>query len=370
MGLEAVVKRELEDLGFTDIQSENGRVRFKGDAIGLCRANLWLRSADRVFLEVGNFHATNFDQLFEKVENLPWEEYISENAEFPVTGRSKNSQMRSVRSAQGLIKKAIVKRLQKVRKTRGKLSETGVLHPIFFHVERDQVSIALDSSGTGLHHRGYRLEGGVAPLRENLAAALVLLSRWNPEFPLMDPFCGSGTLCLEAAMIALSMAPGRNRKFASSNWKCIGHAAWQTAKEEADDKWDRKRWIEIIGSDHDETILAAARENLDRLGLGNKVRFIHRDVARLPLKGEKGWMVCNPPWGERMAEDQLVKKFYPMLGDLFRENPGWSFHFLTADETFERGFGMKAGKRRKVYNGNIQARFLQYQHPRNLKKPE
>lgn len=368
MGLEAVLKHELQDLGFAEIQSENGRVRFKADARGICRANLWLRSADRVLLEVGNFPARNFDQLFAGTEELPWENYIDKTAVIPVTGRSTNSEINSVRSGQGLIKKAIIKRLQSVWKTQGNLPESGAVHAVFFHVERDQVSIALDTSGEGLHRRGYRLAAGVAPLRENVAAALIQLTRWNPDYPLRDPLCGSGTICLEAAMIGSHMAPGRKRGFAAEKFIFIDPSCWVEARAEVEDLFQPARKLAIAGSDLDGDVIQTARENLARLGLEPQVHLARQDADRLELAGDRGWLISNPPWGERMADMGSVNKLYPLFGRLFKRTPGWSFHFLTGDESFEQRFGERASKRRKVYNGNIQTRFLQYIHPRSVNR--
>jgi len=366
-GLEAVVGREVKNLGFGDVQVENARVNFKGDALAICRSNLWLRSADRVLIKMGEFTALSFEELFEKTKALPWEEILPENAEFPVQGKSVKSKLFSVPDCQAIVKKAIVERMKQKYK-RNWFEENGPRYKIEVALLKDVATLTIDTSGPGLHKRGYRELASEAPLKETLAAAMVQLSFWNPERVLLDPFCGSGTIPIEAAMIGLNMAPGLKRTFDSESWPIIPGALWKQAREEARDLMRRDLDFRILGSDIDGKVLKVARQNARLAGVEDYVAFQTLPVSEVRSKKKYGCIICNPPYGERLGERKEAEALYRKMGEVFSRLDTWSFYILTSHEGFERLFGRRADKKRKLYNGRIKVDYYQFYGPRPPKR--
>jgi putative N6-adenine-specific DNA methylase len=357
-GLEAVVGHEVRALGYEPKVSQ-GRVTFQGDAAAICRSNMWLRSADRVQWVLAEFDAHTFDDLFDAVTAMPWADWLPRDATFPVTGKSVKSKLHSVPAGQSIVKKAVVKALGKAYGLQ-QLPETGPNYPIQFHLLQDRCTIVLDTSGYGLHKRGYRPQAGAAPLKETLAAGIVQLSRWHPDRMLVDPCCGTGTIPIEAALIGLNLAPGRKRWFAASDWDLVGEKVWQQAKEEADALARPDRELRIYGSDRDGEVLKYARQALDLAGLTGKVFFEKKDAAEFRSKIKYGYMISNPPYGERLGERKEAEALYRTFGEKYRELEGWGCYVLTAHQDFETYFGKPADKRRKLYNGNIRCDLFQY----------
>jgi len=366
-GLEAVVAREVKELGFTEVKVENARVSFEGDYLGICRSNLWLRVADRVLVEVGSFQALTYDELFEGVKALPWEEWLPEDACFPVDGKSVNSKLFSISDCQAITKKAIVERLKQVYH-RNWFEETGVKYQIEVGLLKDQVTLTLDTSGAGLHKRGYRKLSSQAPLKETLAAAMIQLSYWNHERLLVDPFCGSGTIPIEAGLIGLNIAPGLRREFAAEQWQQISVKFWQQAREEAEDSIQRERKLKIIGNDLDTEVLSLARYHTKLAGLEGQIHWQQQAVVDLKNSHKHGCLICNPPYGERLEDWRTVEKIYKELGKVTGDLDTWSFYILTAYPGFEKVFGKRADRRRKLYNGKIECQYYQYFGPRPPKQ--
>jgi putative N6-adenine-specific DNA methylase len=353
LGLEAVVSRELTNLGISDARAENGQVHFQGGPEELCRANMWLRSADRVWLRLGEFPAATFEELFQGTKALPWAEVLPREARFPVDGHVHASLLTSLPAVQRTVKKAVVECLQQRYQTAW-LEETGPTFPIRAFLVRDRCALMLDTSGSGLHRRGYHTMNAPAPLRETLAAALVLLSYWRADRPLVDPFCGSGTIPIEAAMIALRRAPGLQRAFAAENWPLVGRKAWQEARREADEAFDRETTLQILGSDVDPEVLALARIHLRQSGLeGRGIHFQRQDIADFHEDREYGVLVTNPPYGERMLERRQAEDLYATLGRVVADLPTWSVYVLSSHPDFARHFRRSISRRRKLYNGMI-----------------
>ncbi|MCA1054589.1 class I SAM-dependent RNA methyltransferase [Rossellomorea aquimaris] len=367
MGLEAIVAREVKDLGY-DCQVENGKVIFKGDETAIARANMWLRTADRVKILVGEFKAYSFDELFEQTKKLPWEEYMPEDAEFPVQGKSVKSKLYSVPDCQAIVKKAIVERMRQAYKKTSWLDETGPLYKIEVALHKDTASITLDTSGQGLHKRGYRTGQGEAPLKETLAAALVKLTTWNPDRPFLDPFCGSGTIPIEAALIGQNIAPGFNREFLSENWSFISNDVWDKARMEAEDVAKYDQPLEIMGTDIDHRMVNIAKENAMEAGLGDLLTFKQMQVRDFVTDLEYGIVVGNPPYGERLGERPEVEQMYREMGQAFEKLDTWSVYMLTSHEGFESFYGKPATKKRKLFNGFIRTDYYQYFGPRPPKK--
>lgn len=359
MGMEAIAAKEVQNLGY-ETTIENGRVLYKGDARAIVKSNLWLRSADRVKIVVGRFYATTFEQLFDETKNIPWENYISENGSFPVQGRSLKSKLFSVPDCQAIVKKAIVERLKKAHHQQGWLREDGALYKVEVAILKDEVLLTIDTSGAGLHKRGYRLAQGEAPMKETLAAALVLLSNWKGDTPFIDPFCGSGTIAIEAAMIAQNIAPGFNRDFASEEWDIIPRSMYDEERTKAEEVAEYDKEISILASDIDPAMVEIARNNATEVGFGDIIQFKQMNVHDLSLSAEKGAIVGNPPYGERIGERAEVEAMYKYLGELIENNPKWSLYILTSLKTFEILVGKKATKRRKLFNGYIECTYYQY----------
>jgi putative N6-adenine-specific DNA methylase len=359
MGLEALVAREVRDLGY-ECQVDNGKVTFEATIDAICRANLWLRTADRIKIKVGEFKATTFDELFEKTKALNWGDYIPENAEFPVVGKSVKSKLFSVPDCQGIVKKAVVEKLRHTYKRSTWFEETGPLYRIEVALLKDVATLTIDASGVGLHKRGYRVGQGEAPLKETLASALIMLTNWRADRPFVDPFCGSGTIPIEAAMIGQNIAPGSNRTFASENWDWIGKKQWNLARQEAEDLAKYDQPLEIIGSDIDHRMVRVSQDNADEIGLGDSISFKQMQVKDFTTKEEYGYVVTNPPYGERLSEKPLVEKLYTDFGRVFTALDTWSVYVLTSHEQFETFYGKTASKKRKLFNGFIRTDYYQY----------
>ncbi|HEY3368055.1 MAG TPA: class I SAM-dependent RNA methyltransferase [Symbiobacteriaceae bacterium] len=358
MGLEALVAREVKDLGY-EPETENGRVTFWGDELAICRANLWLRTADRVLVKMGEFSATTFDALFEGTKALPWEEWIPADAVFPVEGRSHNSQLSSVPACQGIVKKAVVEKL-KQKHDLDWFPEIAGKYVIEVALSKDVATLTLDTTGPGLHKRGYRKLAAVAPIKETLAAAMILLSRWHPERPFMDPCCGSGTIPIEAALIGHNIAPGLNRPFSAAEWPRVSPALWTEARDQAMDLADWDRPMEIRGSDVDAGVLELAEHAAKAAGLTASVTFERKAITQIRPERPYGYLITNPPYGERMGEREAVEELYRDMGRIFRSLDQWSVFVITADKNFEKFYGRRADKKRKLFNGRIECDLYQY----------
>lgn len=361
-GLEAVVARELAQLGYTDTKSHNGYILFTGDETAIARCNLWLRAADRVFILMGQFQAETFDELFEGTRALPWDELLPEDAYFPVEGRSVKSILSSVPACQSIVKKAVVERL-KQRYPRDNFAEMGAQYTIEVAIHNDVAMLTVDTSGAGLHKRGYRPQTAPAPIKETLAASLVLLSRWDAHRPFADPLCGSGTIAIEAAMIALRMAPGLKRTFAAEDWNNISARTWLDVRAEAEAEFRSQVETDIVASDVDPAALRLAEQNVQQAGLEGYIRIEQRDVGAFRPENPYGCIVTNPPYGERLMEQDEVEALYKTMGRNFRRHDTWSQFIITSYPRFEQLFGKRADKKRKLYNGRIQTNLYQYLGP-------
>lgn len=359
MGLEAVVAKEVRNLGY-ECKVENGKIMYKGDEKAIARSNLWLRSADRIKIKVGEFKATTFDELFEKTKALNWEDYLSLDAEFPVSGKSVKSKLYSVPDCQALVKKAIVDRMRRKYKQVSWFTENGPLFKIEVSILKDIVTLTIDTSGAGLHKRGYRSGQGEAPLKETMAAALIMLTNWHPDKPFIDPFCGSGTIPIEAALIGQNIAPGFNREFVSESWKWFDAKIWDEVRMEAEDVANYDQPLDITGSDIDHRMVEIAKKNSYEAGLGDLIDFKQMQVRDLTTKKEYGTIVGNPPYGERLGEKDLVEQMYKEMGQTFAKLDTWSIYIITSHPDFERLYGKPATKKRKLFNGFIRTDYYQY----------
>ncbi|MFC2948343.1 THUMP domain-containing class I SAM-dependent RNA methyltransferase [Virgibacillus sediminis] len=359
MGLESVVAEEVKQLGY-EVEVENGRVIFDAPVSAIPRCNLWLRSADRVKLLVGRFTAETFDELFESTKALPWEEYITEEGQFPVSGKSVKSKLYSVPDCQSIVKKAIAERLKLKYGMATKMPETGELYKVEVALHKDTALLTLDTSGAGLHKRGYRVGQGEAPLKETLAAALVMLTNWRPDYPLIDPFCGSGTIAIEAALIGQNIAPGFNREFDSEQWNFIRQKHWEDAFEEVEDKADYDQKLDITGSDIDHSMIKIANDNAVEAGLADLITWKQMQVSDLFIRRENGYIIGNPPYGQRLGDQEEAATLYQQLGNIMKDHPSWSVYIMTAHEQFEKHYGQKATKKRKLFNGFIKTDYYQY----------
>ncbi|MGG3913674.1 THUMP domain-containing class I SAM-dependent RNA methyltransferase [Rossellomorea vietnamensis] len=367
MGLESIVAKEVKELGY-ECQVENGKVIFKGDETAIARANMWLRTADRIKILVGEFKAYSFDELFENTKKLPWEDFLPVDAEFPVQGKSVKSKLYSVPDCQAIVKKSIVERLRTAYKRTSWLDETGPLFKIEVAIHKDVASITLDTSGQGLHKRGYRIGQGEAPLKETLAAALIQLTTWNPDRPFVDPFCGSGTIAIEAALIGQNIAPGFNREFLSEEWPLMPAGVWEKTRLEAEDLANYDQPVEILGTDIDHRMIEVSKENALEAGLGELVKFKQMQVRDFTSELEYGIIVGNPPYGERLGERKEVEKMYQEMGRAFEKLDTWSVYMLTSHENFEQCYGKQATKKRKLFNGFIRTDYYQFFGPRPPRK--
>lgn len=359
MALESIVASEIKDLGY-DCQTENGKVFFNGDAETIARANMWLRVGDRVRVVAGEFKAYTFDELFERTKAIPWEQFLPVDAAFPVSGKSVKSKLFSVPDCQAIVKKAIVERLKIAYKRIGFLDESGPLFKLEVSILKDKVTITIDSSGSGLHKRGYRLGQGDAPLKETMAAALVKLSKWSPSRPFVDPFCGSGTIPIEAAMIGQNLAPGYNRSFLSEEWPWMKAQVWDRVREEVEDvaKYDQE--LDIRGYDVDGKMISIAQQNAVEAGFADLISWQQQDVRDLHIEGQNGVLIANPPYGERLGETEEAEDIAEILGSIMEHHPSWSVYILSSLENYETMYGKRATKKRKLFNGFIRTDYYQF----------
>ncbi len=363
-GMEAVLKREIYDLGYEISSVEDGRITFEGDAEAVCRANIFLRTAERVLIRLGSFPAYTYDQLFEGVKALPLEEFLPRDAEFPVVKASSvKSKLFSPSDIQSIVKKAVVERLKETYHLTW-FPENGARYPIRVFLHKDMAEITLDTTGDSLHKRGYRKYTAPAPISENLAAAILMMTPWKKDRILVDPFCGSGTFLIEAALIASGIAPGKSRSFMAENWDSpIDKKLWQESREEAADLEELSVNPELQGYDIDPTALDMARKNARLAGVEDKIHFQKRDVKELSHAKKYGFLVTNPPYGERLKDEDLFQ-LYHTLGDAYRSLDSWSLYMITGYEQAEKAMGIKATKNRKLYNGMIKTYLYQFIGPK------
>ncbi|MBO5245836.1 MAG: class I SAM-dependent RNA methyltransferase [Eubacterium sp.] len=369
-GLEAVLKREIYDLGYEITRVEDGRVTFSGDAEAICRANLFLRTAERVLIQVGRFQAQTFDELFEGTKALPWEAYLPKNARFWVKKASSiKSKLFSPSDIQSIVKKAVVERLKGQYHIQW-FEEDGADYPLRVFLMKDEVTVTIDTTGDSLHKRGYRTMAGAAPLSETLAASLIMLTPWHADRILVDPFCGSGTFPIEAAMMAANIAPGMNREFLSQEWsQLVPKKTWYEAVEEAQELVNPHPETMIQGYDIDEKVIGIARENARRAGVEHLIHFQRRPVSELNHPKKYGFIITNPPYGERLEEKKDLPALYRQIGEAYERLDDWSMYLITSYEETERHIGKKADKNRKLYNGMIRTYFYQFLGARPPKRP-
>lgn len=361
-GIEAVAARELLKLGYADQQVENGRVTFTGDEEAICRSNLWLRTADRVLLKMGEFSALSFEQLFQGTKALPWEDWLPENAQFPVDGKSLDSKLSSVPDCQAIVKKAIVERL-KQKYNKDWFEENGPKYKIEVALLKDVATLTIDTTGPGLHKRGYRTLVSGAPLKETLASAMILISHWKADRVLVDPFCGSGTIPIEAAMIGRNIAPGLNREFVSQFWPNVPESLWKKARVEARQAIKHDQELRIYGSDINDEVLSLARYHAQEAGVEEDIHFQRIPMNELRSRFKYGVIICNPPYGERLGELPEVEKLYKEMGKVFNSLETWSYYVITSHMQFEKLFGRIASKKRKLYNGRLLCNYYQFFGP-------
>lgn len=360
-GIEAVVAQELKALGYENLKIENGRVEFSGTEEDIAKCNLWLRTADRVLIKMKEFKAESFEELFQGTLSCKWGDLIPVNGKMHVTGKSIKSKLYSVPDCQGIAKKAVVEAMKRKFKTDW-FSEDGPVYKIEVGILKDIVTLTVDTSGPGLHKRGYRETAGEAPLKETLAAAMVLLSRWEPHRVLADPFCGSGTIPIEAAMIAINRAPGLKRSFVSEEWPTIPKTIWANQRTLAEESIKNLEF-RILASDINGKILVTARENALKAGVDSYIAFQKLDVKEFRSRKKYGCMISNPPYGERIGEKREIERLYKDLGLVFNELPEWSSFVLTSHTDFQKLFGKRATKNRKLYNGRILCYYYEYFGP-------
>jgi len=363
--MESVLKREIDDLGYDITEVSDGRVTFLGDGEALCRANVFLRTAERVLLKVGSFHAESFEELFQGTKDLPWEEYIPADGRFWVAkAASVKSKLFSPSDIQSIMKKAMVERLKKVYGISW-FQEEGESFPVRVFLLKDEVTVGLDSTGESLHKRGYRKLTAKAPIAENLAAALIMLTPWNKSRILVDPFCGSGTIPIEAAMMAANMAPGMKRSFTAQSWPhIVGKRDWDDTLEEAEELVDLSVETDIQGYDIDNDMVTIARENARLAGVDKLIHFQRRGVQELSHPKKYGFLITNPPYGERIRGREEMPELYREIGERYRALDSWSMYLITAYENAERDIGRKADKNRKIYNGMMKTYYYQFLGPK------
>ena len=368
-GIEAVLKREITDLGYDITLVEDGRVTFIGDEETICRANIFLRTAERILLKVGSFHAETFEELFQNTRNIPWEEYLPQDGKFWVAKASSiKSKLFSPSDIQSIMKKAMVERMKKAYGLEW-FPETGSSYPLRVFLYKDEVTVGIDTSGESLHKRGYRKLTAKAPIAENLAASLIMLTPWRGDRILVDPFCGSGTFPIEAAMMAANMAPGMNRSFTAESWtEVVGRRNWYDAVDEAGEMVDLNVDTDIQGYDIDEKMVAVSRENARLAGVEKLIHFQRRPLSELRHPKKYGFLITNPPYGERLEEKEALPALYREIGERFAGLDSWSMYLITAYENAERDIGRKADKNRKIYNGMMKTYFYQYLGPKPPKR--
>lgn len=359
LGLEGLIADELRRMDAQNVAAQNGRVDFEGDETVLARANICSRYAERILIRMGSFRAETFEELFQGVKKIPWEMFIGEKDAFPVKGYSLDSKLFSVSDCQAIIKKAVVERL-KAKYNLNWFEETGTVYQIQFSIMKDTVTLFIDSTGAGLHKRGYRPVANAAPIKETLAAAMAELARVRHYHTLYDPMCGSGTILIEGAMKALNIAPGIHRTFACEKFPMIDAEIWRQERARAGDLVIRDADFKAFGSDVDFNALQIAQENARRAGVAMKIDFSKRDIKDFKRRSEKGTVICNPPYGERMLDIKNAEDIYRTMGKIFTPEHGWAYYIITPDEEFETVFGRKADKRRKLYNGMIKCQLYMY----------
>ena len=368
-GLESVLKKEIMDLGYDTTEVADGRITFEGDADAVCRANIGLRSAERILMKIGSFHAESFEELFQGTKALPWEDFIPENGKFWVTKASSvKSKLFSPSDIQSIMKKAMVERMKQSYHTDW-FQEDGESFPVRVFLMKDEVTVTLDTTGNSLHKRGYRKLESKAPIAENLAAALIELTPWKADRILIDPFCGGGTIPIEAAMIAAGIAPGMHRNFTAENWThLIQPQNWQDVRDEAQDMIDMDVETDIQGYDIDPEMIEIARINAEKAGVEKLIHFQVRDVAELSHRKKYGFIITNPPYGERIGEQDELPALYRTIGERYRLLDSWSMYLITAYEQAEKMLGCKADKNRKIYNGMIKTYYYQFLGPKPPRK--
>ena len=368
-GLEAVLKREILDLGYEIIRVEDGRILFEGDAEAVCRANIYLRTAERILIKTGEFHAETFEELFQGTKAIPWERYIPVNGKFYVTkAASVKSKLFSPSDIQSIMKKAMVERMKEVHHISW-FAEDGDLFPVRAFLHKDEVLVGIDTTGESLHKRGYRKLTAKAPIAENLAAALIMLTPWRGKRILVDPFCGSGTFPIEAAMMAAHMAPGVNRSFTAMTWNhLIPEKEWSEVREEAKEEIDLNVETDIQGYDLDETMVEYARQNARLAGVDHLIHFQKRGVDQLSHSKKYGFVITNPPYGERLEEKEALFNLYHTIGERFKKLDDWSLYLITSYDNAQEALGLKADKNRKIYNGMMKTYFYQFPGPKPPKK--
>ncbi|MCF6515065.1 class I SAM-dependent RNA methyltransferase [Lactobacillus sp. S2-2] len=359
-GIESIVSKELKNMGY-EVKNDNGIIYFNGTIEDIIKTNLWLRTADRILIIINQFEATSFTELFDNVYSIDWQELLSIDSEFPVNGRSKNSDLHSVPDIQKITKKAIVQKMSDFYHKRGRLQETGAKFDLETRINKNQVTMTLDTTGDSLFKRGYRVAKGEAPLKENMAAALIKLTNWNPiDMPFLDPMCGSGTIPIEAAMIARNIAPGFNRDFSFEKWEWVDDDLVQKLRDEADSKADYDSEFKIFASDINETMIKYAKLNAQEAGLLHDINFKQVSVQDFQTELINGVVVSNPPYGIRLDNEKSVNSLYSDLGKKFKPMKTWSKYFLTSELNFENYYDQKANKKRKLYNGRIRTDYFQY----------
>lgn len=368
-GMEAVLKREIYDLGYEITKVEDGRVTFEGDLEAICRGNVFLRTAERLMVQVGRFHATTFDELYEGIKALPWEQWIPKDGKFWVTKASSvKSKLFSASDIQSIAKKAMVDHLREVYSVQW-FEENGAAFPVRIFLLKDEVTVALDTTGEPLHKRGYRTWTSKAPISETLAAALIMLTPWKKDRILIDPFCGSGTFLIEAAMMAANMAPGMNRSFTAEQWgRVLPKQMWYDVIEEAREMIEEDASPDLQGYDVDPDMVRIARENAKQAGVAHMIHFQQRDVAETRHSKKYGFIITNPPYGERLEEKKNLPQLYRSIGQVYAGLDSWSMYVITSYEDAERYIGRKADKNRKLYNGMIRTYFYQFMGPKPPKK--
>lgn len=366
-GLEALTKRELVDLGYDEFLVENGRITIKGEMVDVVKLNLWLRTAERISIKVGEFKALTFTELFDKTKELPWEEWIDIDGNFMISGKSLNSKLFSVSDCQSIVEKAIVERLKENYDVEW-FSKSKARFKVEVSINKDIATLTLNTSGDGLHKRGYRNRANLAPIKETLAASLVMLSYWNNERLLYDPFCGSGTILIEALLIGKNIAPGLDRKFDFEEWEVFPKEIVKAERIKARNLINHDSKLRIMGSDIDKKSILIARDNLANLGLEEEITFFVKDMRDVDIKNEYGVLITNPPYGVRMGNDDEVRQLYVDFGNKFRELDKWSIYVITNDEDFERYFGKRADRKRKLYNGRIKVDYYQFFGPKPIKE--
>ncbi len=358
-GIEGIVGDELRDMGY-EVRVENGRARFEGTAYDIARTNVGLRTADRIKIIVSEFEVTSFEALYDLMYDLPFEDYLPLNAEFPVRGRSQQSQLYSVSDIQSISKKALVDKISDTYHKVGRLPESGPKFPIEVAIHKDQALVTMDTTGPSLFKRGYRSVAGHAPIKENMAAALIKLTNWQPDMPFHDPVCGSGTIPIEAALIGLNLAPGLNRDFIFESWPWFDSDIIEEVKDEAWDLANFDQALDITGTDIDHRMIDMAIENARGAGLSQNINFKQMQLADFTTDKKGGVIVANPPYGERLNDEEEVLELYRQMGEIFRPLESWSKYILTSHLGFEKFYGEKATKRRKLYNGRLRTDYFQY----------